>query len=105
MVPESCRAKLFSARANDKKSGVFDRKQTFPDKKMAFPDLLTGLRCGVLQFPTSPFPSSGDTPMIRRRLFITVAIIASVVVTACSDMTAPKNDAACPLSTGSSTCK
>ena len=43
--------------------------------------------------------------MIRRRLFITVAIIASVVVTACSDMTAPKNDAPCPIVSGSSTCK
>ena len=43
--------------------------------------------------------------MIRRRLFISIAIIASVVVTACSDMTAPKNDASCPLSSGSSTCK
>ena len=39
-----------------------------------------------------------------RRLFATVAIIASVVLTACSDMTAPKNDV-CPLTNGSSTCK
>ena len=43
--------------------------------------------------------------MIRRRLFITLAIVASVVVTACSDMTAPKSDAACPVTNGSSTCK
>ena len=42
--------------------------------------------------------------MIRRRLFATVAIIASVVLTACSDMTAPKNDV-CPITNGSSTCK
>jgi hypothetical protein len=41
--------------------------------------------------------------MIRRRLFIAVAIVASVVVTACSDMTAPKN--VCPLTNGSSTCQ
>ena len=34
--------------------------------------------------------------MIRNRLFAVVAIIASVVLTACSDMTAPKNDAAMP---------
>ena len=39
-----------------------------------------------------------------RRLFATVAIIASVVLTACSDMTAPKNDV-CPVTNGSSTCK
>lgn len=43
--------------------------------------------------------------MIRRRLFATVAIIASVVLTACSDMTAPKNDVSCPITNGSSTCK
>jgi outer membrane murein-binding lipoprotein Lpp len=42
--------------------------------------------------------------MIRRRLFITAAIIASVVVAACSDMTAPKNDVNCPMTNGSSTC-
>src|SRR5437867_13258153 len=30
--------------------------------------------------------------MIRRKLLIATAIIASVVITACSDMTAPKND-------------
>jgi len=42
--------------------------------------------------------------MIRRRLFTTVAIIASVVLAACSDMTAPKNDTGCPITNGSSTC-
>ena len=42
--------------------------------------------------------------MIRRRLLIATAIIASVVVTACSDMTAPKNDVTCPMTNGSSTC-
>jgi hypothetical protein len=41
--------------------------------------------------------------MIRRRLLIATAIIASVVLAACSDMTAPKNDG-CPLTNGSSTC-
>jgi predicted small secreted protein len=42
--------------------------------------------------------------MIRRKLLIATAIIASVVLTACSDMTGPKNDAACPILNGSSTC-
>jgi hypothetical protein len=42
--------------------------------------------------------------MIRRRLLIATAIIASVVLAACSDMTAPKNDATCPMTNGSSTC-
>jgi outer membrane biogenesis lipoprotein LolB len=41
--------------------------------------------------------------MIRRRLLIVTAVIASVVLAACSDMTAPKNDA-CPILNGSSTC-
>jgi hypothetical protein len=71
---------------------------------MAFPGFLTGLRCGYFSFPFPPFPSSGDTPMIRHRLFATIAIIASVVLTACSDMTAPKNEV-CPITSGSSTCK
>ena len=42
--------------------------------------------------------------MIRRRLLIATAIIASVVLAACSDMTAPKNDVTCPVTNGSSTC-
>ncbi len=42
--------------------------------------------------------------MIRRKLFIVTAIVASVVLTACSDMTAPKQDAACPVLNGSSVC-
>jgi hypothetical protein len=41
--------------------------------------------------------------MIRRRLLIATAIIASVVITACSDMTAPKNEV-CPVTGGSQTC-
>jgi predicted small secreted protein len=41
--------------------------------------------------------------MIRRKLLVATAIIASVVLTACSDMTGPKNDV-CPIITGSSTC-
>jgi hypothetical protein len=41
--------------------------------------------------------------MIRNRLFAAAAIIAAVVITACSDMTAPKNDA-CPVTSGSQTC-
>jgi|GEM_PF-777886 len=42
--------------------------------------------------------------MIRRKLLIATAIIASVVLTACSDMTGPKSNAACPVLTGSSIC-
>ncbi len=41
--------------------------------------------------------------MTRNKLFAAAAIIAAVVLTACSDMTAPKNDA-CPVMNGSSTC-
>lgn len=42
--------------------------------------------------------------MIRTRLFAAAAIIAAVVLTACSDVTAPKNDGPCPVVGGSSTC-
>jgi outer membrane murein-binding lipoprotein Lpp len=42
--------------------------------------------------------------MIRRRLLIAASVIASVVLAACSDMTAPKNDVPCPVVGGSSTC-
>ena len=41
--------------------------------------------------------------MIRRKLLIAAAIVASVVLTACSDMTAPKN--VCPIINGSQTCQ
>ena len=40
--------------------------------------------------------------MIRRLLIVT-AVVASVVLAACSDMTAPKNDV-CPIVNGSQTC-
>ena len=43
--------------------------------------------------------------MIRRRLLVLTAIVASAVLTACSDMTAPKGDDSCPLTNGTSTCK
>jgi hypothetical protein len=42
--------------------------------------------------------------MIRNRLFAAIAIIAAVVLTACSDMTAPKNDTSCPVMNGSQVC-
>ena len=42
--------------------------------------------------------------MTRNKLFAVAAIIAAVVLTACSDMTAPKNDASCPVVNGSSIC-
>jgi hypothetical protein len=42
--------------------------------------------------------------MTRRNLFTAAAIIASVVLSACSDMTAPKGDVTCPVVGGSSTC-
>lgn len=41
--------------------------------------------------------------MIRRRLFIAIALVASIVTAACSDMTAPKNTV-CPVTNGSQTC-
>jgi len=40
--------------------------------------------------------------MTRKRLFAAIAIISAVVLTACSDMTAPKS--ACPVVNGSSVC-
>jgi hypothetical protein len=41
--------------------------------------------------------------MIRRKLLIATAIVASVVLTACSDMTGPKSTV-CPVTSGSQTC-
>ena len=49
-----------------------------------------------------PF-SSQELVMIRRRLLIVATVIASVVLAACSDVTAPKHDV-CPVMNGSSTC-
>jgi outer membrane biogenesis lipoprotein LolB len=41
--------------------------------------------------------------MIRRNLLVVTAVIVSFVLTACSDMTAPKSDV-CPVTSGSQTC-
>jgi hypothetical protein len=42
--------------------------------------------------------------MIRRNLIVAVAVIVSVVLTACADATGPRNDMPCPISSGSGTC-
>jgi hypothetical protein len=103
MVLGNWRQNLGGARANDKKSAVFDTKQTFSDKKTPFRGSKMPVRWGVLgSATTSSFPSSGVFQMIRRLLAASV-IIAAVVLTACSDMTAPKNNV-CPVTGGSSTC-
>jgi len=59
---------------------------------------------GRVQSRSALYLTSGDSKMIRRRLLIATAIIASVVLAACSDMTAPKNDVGCPMTNGSQTC-
>jgi hypothetical protein len=70
---------------------------------MAFRHLSGHVRWAY-HFPNDSLFSSGDTPMTRRNLIAAVAIVASVVLTACSDMTAPKGDVTCPVMNGSSTC-
>ena len=40
--------------------------------------------------------------MIRRNLLVAVAVIVSVVLSACSDVTAPSN--VCPTTSGGSVC-
>ena len=103
MVLPNWGQKLGSARANDKKSAVFDTKQAFSDKKTPFWALRMPVRWRRPQFRNDlSLPSSGVFQMIRRLLAASV-IIAAVVLTACSDMTAPKNDV-CPVTNGSSTC-
>jgi hypothetical protein len=103
MVLGNWRQKLGSARVNDKKSAVFDTKQAFSDKKTPFWGLRMRVRWGRAHFRNDlTLPSSGVFQMIRRLLAASV-IIAAVVLTACSDMTAPKNDI-CPVINGSSTC-
>lgn len=42
--------------------------------------------------------------MIRRNLIVAVAVIVSVVLTACSDVTGPQNTVPCPITSGSGTC-
>jgi hypothetical protein len=94
--------KTLQREGNDKKSAVFDRKQAFSDKKTPFRDSLGGVRLQpLLSSAVSPTPHL-ETTMIRRRLLSATAIIAAVVLAACSDMTAPKNT--CPMTSGSSTC-
>jgi hypothetical protein len=57
MVLGKWRQKLFSARANDKKSAVFDTKQAFSDKKTPFWGLRMPVRWGGVlgSATTSPF--------------------------------------------------
>jgi hypothetical protein len=51
---------------------------------------------------TSPFLPQEFFKMIRRLLAASI-VVAAVVLTACSDMTAPKHTT-CPVTNGSSTC-
>jgi hypothetical protein len=93
---------LSAGGVDDRKSAVFDIKQTFSDKKMPFRHRLTAVRWAC-QANTDLFLPQ-EFPMIRRKLLVATAIIASVVLAACSDMTAPKNTV-CPVVSGSSVCK
>ena len=95
---------LRGARANDKKSAVFGRKQAFSDKKTTFRRLQLGVRLACSVPPASPLFFIRSSSMTRNRLFAAIAIVSAVVLTACSDMTAPKNDAPCPVVNGSSVC-
>ena len=56
------------------------------------------------QYANEPIHLFQELQMIRRRLLVVATVIASVVLAACSDMTAPRNDT-CPVNNGSSTCK
>jgi hypothetical protein len=93
---------LGGARANDKKSAVFGRKQTFSDKKTTFRRFQLGVLLACSDPPAGPLSFIRSSSMTRNRLFGAIAIIAAVVLTACSDMTAPKS--ACPVIGGSSVC-
>ncbi len=42
--------------------------------------------------------------MIRRNLMVAVALIVSVVLSACSDVAGPQSNAPCPVTTGSGVC-
>jgi hypothetical protein len=42
--------------------------------------------------------------MIRRNLTVAVAVIVSVVLTACSDISGPQNNLPCPVTNGSGVC-
>ena len=63
-----------------------------------------GHTLSVVSTPTNPFFFQ-ELQMIRRRLLVLATVVASVVLAACSDMTAPRNDTPCPVNNGSSTCK
>src|SRR5438552_10300114 len=101
MIEETVSNGCAARGACDTKSAVFDRKHTFSDRKMAFRDQERLVRWAwSARQRTLPFFQ--EPQMIRRRLLIAATVIASVVLAACSDMTAPKND--CPVTNGSSTC-
>jgi hypothetical protein len=43
--------------------------------------------------------------MPRQKLLALAALVAALSVAACSDLTGPSNDTACPISGGSDTCQ
>jgi hypothetical protein len=102
MILGNWRESLGGARANDKKSAVFGMKQTFSDKKTTFRRFQVGVRLACSDPPGHTLSFIRSSSMTRNRLFAAIAIISAVVITACSDMTAPKS--ACPVINGSSVC-
>ena len=42
--------------------------------------------------------------MSRQKLLAIAALLTTLAITACSDLTGPSNDTACPISSGSDTC-
>ena len=77
MILGNWHKKLGRARANDKKSAVFDTKQAFSDKKTPFWLLRTPVRWRRPQFRYDlSLPSSGVFQMIRRLLAASVILAA-----------------------------
>lgn len=43
--------------------------------------------------------------MSRQKLLTLAALVAALALTACADLTGPRNDTACPITGGSDTCR
>lgn len=84
------------------KHTLTDIKSTVFDIESSFLILRNLLASEDTQKLASPAPLFGDTSMIRRRLLIATALVATVVLTACSDATAPTNT--CQVTSGSNVC-
>lgn len=98
-IPENLGIRPLQREQNLMKNRTFDTKPALRVAKSTY-----SCRLNDLAWTLQPFPLHHEEPsMPRKNLLTLAALITALALTACADLTAPKN--VCPITGGSDTCK